>query len=228
MTEAPMPRYPWLPLAVFMLGLAAAGWRIPEAPPPVLASSQAEPVALRELPPTARLSPERVSLTRLPNGHLAAAWLEQGDAGNAAIRLAINDGKSWQEMGRIASRESTAATTFMHTQGLGHPVLWSEGGWLHLWYEAYPLGRGGGASIIHSLSTDGGRNWNRSQRLSSSPFGGFGSRLGLTPRELADGGLLLPLGPNDEDGPWLRLAATGQIIGKLERLPVGTPREPAR
>lgn len=223
-----MPRRPWLPLAAFMLGLAAAGWRIPDAPPPALASSQAMPVAAGELPPAARISPERVSLTRLPNGHLAAAWLERGDAENAAIWLSINDGKHWQEMGRIASRESTAATTFMHTQGLGHPVLWSEGGWLHLWYEAYPLGRGAGATIIHSLSTDGGRSWNRTRRLSSSPFGGFASSLGQMPRELADGGLLLPLGPNDEDGPWLRLAATGQIVGKLERLPVETPLESAR
>lgn len=225
MTETPIPRRPWLPLAVFMLGLAAAGWRIPEAPHPALATSPSEPAPSEALPPAARLSPERASLTRLPNGHLAAAWLEQEDAENAAIRLAIHDGKHWQEMGRIASRESTAASTFMHTQSLGCPILWSEGGWLHLWYEAYPLGRTAGASIIHSQSTDGGRSWKRTRRLSSSPFGGIGSRLGRTPRELTDGGLLLPLGKHDGEGPWLRLTATGLIVDKLERLPAGPPTE---
>ena len=142
--------------------------------------------------------------------------------------MATGDGRTWRDIGKIASRESTAGATFMHAQGLGRPILWSEGGWLHLWYEAYPLGRWAGASIIHSLSTDGGRSWNRTQRLPVNAFGGLCSRLGQAPRELADGGLLLPLGQANEGAPWLRLAATGRIVDKLERLPNASTPEAAQ
>ena len=212
----------WLAIALFAGGLIAAAWRIPAAPPLVLEPLPSVQPAADELPPAARHSPDPVSLTRLADGRLAMAWLDNGDAENAAIWLAIHDRNGWREVGRIASRESTAAAAFMHAQAVGHPILWAEGGWLHLWYEAYPLNRGAGASILHSLSTDGGRNWSRTERLESSPFGGFGARLGHTPRPLADGGLLLPLAPDGREASWLRLAATGQVIEKI-RLPVVAP-----
>jgi hypothetical protein len=75
---------------------------------------------------------------------------------------------------------------------------------------------------MHSISTDGGRNWSRTERLESSPYGGFGARLGQTPRPLADGGLLLPLAP---DGSWLRLAATGHVVEKIRLPMVAIPPE---
>lgn len=215
----------WLAIALFACGLIAAGWRIPTAPPLEAVPAPAVQLAADELPPAARNSPERVSLTRLADGRPAVAWLDNGDAESAAIWLAIHDGKAWRELGRIASRESTAAAAFMHAQGLGHPILWAEGGWLHLWYEAYPLSRGAGASIMHSISTDGGRNWSRTERLESSPFGGFGAHLGQTPWSLADGGLLLPLA---QEGSWLRLAATGQVIEKIRQEIVATPPAPVQ
>ncbi|MCG2576408.1 exo-alpha-sialidase [Dechloromonas sp. XY25] len=215
----------WLAIALFAGGLVAAGWRIPAAPPPVPEAVPPLQLAADELPPAARNSPHRASLTRLADGRPAVAWLGNGDAESAAIWLAIRDGKGWREIGRIASRESTAAAAFMHAQGVGHPILWAEGGWLHLWYEAYPLRRGTGASIMHSMSTDGGRNWSRTERLESGPFGGFGPNLGLVPKPLADGGLLLPLAP---EGSWLRLAATGQVIEKLQLPMAAAPPEAAR
>lgn len=213
----------WLALALFGIGLAAAGWRVPAPAPAELAPAPLAQRTTEDLPPGARTSPYRSSLTRLPDGRLAVAWLDNGEAETAAIWLAIRDSQGWREVGRIATRESTAATTFMHARRLGRPILWSEGGWLHLWYEAYPLGREAGASIIHSISTDGGRNWNRTRRLEAQPFGGFGASLGEIPRPLADSGLLLPLAQHGSDGPWLRLAATGQIVGKLQQLPAATP-----
>ncbi len=217
----------WLAIALFSCGLLAAGWRIPAAPPQALEAVPAVQLAADDLPPATRNSPERVSVARLADGRPAVAWLDNGDAENAAIWLAIHDGKGWREVGRIASRESTAAAAFMHAHGLGPPILWAEGGWLHLWYEAYPLSRGAGASIMHSISTDGGRNWSRTERLESSPFGGFGAHLGQTPRPLADGGLLLPLVLDGREDAWLRLAATGQVIEKI-RQPVVAPPEAAR
>jgi hypothetical protein len=108
------------------------------------------------------------------------------------------------------------------TRRLGRPILWAEGGWLHLWYEAYPLGPGAGASILHSVSTDGGRSWQRTRRLESGPFGGLGSRLGDIPRPLADGGVLLPLEEDGREG----LAAPGgdrALVGQPRQLPSAAP-----
>ena len=72
---------------------------------------------------------------------------------------------------------------------------------------------------MHSVSTDGGRQWTNARRLDSTPFGGLGPRLGETLRPLADGGLLLPLAQASGDGPWLRLSVTGQLIDRLPALP---------
>ncbi|MFN4342661.1 MAG: exo-alpha-sialidase [Azonexus sp.] len=219
MTEQPGNLLRWLALALFGLALAAAGWRTPIPPPAVLSPSLAAPLAGDDLPAAARASPERPSPTRLANGRTAIAWLENGEAESAGIRLAIRDATGWRDMGRIASRESTAAAAFLHAQRLGRPLLWAEGGWLHLWYEAHPLGSASGAMLMHSVSTDGGRQWTKARRLDSTPFGGLGPRLGETLRPLADGGLLLPLAQAGGDGPWLRLSVTGQLVGRLPDLP---------
>ena len=209
----------WLALTLFGGGLAAAAWRIPAPPPAELAPAPVVSASAGELPGAVRTSPQRSSLTRLPDGRLAAAWLDDGEADTAAIRLAIRDHQGWREVGRIATRESTAAAAFMHARSLGRPILWAEGGWLHLWYEAYPLSPGAGASLLHSVSTDGGRSWQQTRRLGAGPFGGLGARLGETPRPLADGGVLLPLALHGKEGHWLQLAATGQLIGLLRQLP---------
>ncbi len=196
----------------------------PARPPAAeLAAAPVVSLPVADLPPAARTSAQRASLTRLADGRLAAAWLDDGAAETAAIRLAVRDNQGWREVGRIATRESTAAAAFMHARRLGRPILWAEGGWLHLWYEAYPLGPGAGASILHSVSTDGGRSWQRTRRLESGPFGGLGSRLGDIPRPLADGGVLLPLEEDGREGPWLRLAATGHLVGQPRQLPSAAP-----
>ena len=213
----------WLALALFGVGLAAAAWRQPAPPAAELAAAPVVSLPVADLPPAARTSAQRASLTRLADGRLAAAWLDDGAAETAAIRLAVRDNQGWREVGRIATRESTAAAAFMHARRLGRPILWAEGGWLHLWYEAYPLGPGAGASIMHSVSTDGGRSWQRTRRLESGPFGGLGSRLGDIPRPLADGGVLLPLEEDGREGPWLRLAATGHLVGQPRQLPSAQP-----
>ena len=219
MTEQPGNLLRWLALALFGLGLAAAGWRTPTPPRAMLSPAPAAHLAGDDLPAAARASPERPSPTRLANGQAAVAWLENGEPESAGIRLVIRDATGWREMGRIASRESTAAAAFLHAQRLGRPLLWAEGGWLHLWYEAHPLGSAAGAVLMHSVSTDGGRQWTNARRLDSTPFGGLGPRLGETLRPLADGGLLLPLAQASGDGPWLRLSVTGQLIDRLPALP---------
>jgi hypothetical protein len=82
-------------------------------------------------------------------------------------------------------------------------------------------GSGAGASIMHSVSTDGGRSWQRTRRLESGPFGGLGSRLGDIPRPLADGGCCCRW-KKTGGRPWLRLAATGHL-GQPRQLPSAAP-----
>lgn len=213
----------WLALALFGVGLAAAAWRQPAPPAAELAAAPVVSLPVADLPPAARTSAQRASLTRLADGRLAAAWLDEGAAETAAIRLAVRDNQGWREVGRIATRESTAAAAFMHARRLDPADrLRTTGAASH----PRPTGwaaPGAGASIMHSVSTDGGRSWQRTRRLESGPFGGLGSRLGDIPRPLADGGVLLPLEEDGREGPWLRLAATGHLVGQPRQLPSAAP-----
>lgn len=214
----------WGCAGLFATALAAAFWQMPaaEAPAfalPATASERALPaeMSLAALPIAAEMAGP-ASLALLPDGRLAAAWLAgpNDDESAAAIWLVTLGRNGWSTPQRAASRESTAAGTFAHLNKLGRPVLFSEGGWLHLWFEGLPLGDWAGALIAHSVSTDGGKSWSKAERLSTSPLVAMGSGLGGPPLALADGGLGLPIDQHflGQSGEWLRLSATGRVLGK--------------
>jgi predicted neuraminidase len=211
---------------LFAAGLAAAFLRPPSVEPPAFApaSSPAAParqtaeMSLSMLPVAAPVAGP-ASLARLADGRIAAAWLAGpgNDEAAAGIWLSILGSSGWSLPLLAATRESTAAGTFTHMNSLGRPQLLAEGSWLHLWYESLPLGDWAGATIVHSLSTDGGKTWSKAERLQTSALGALGSGLGGPPLMLADGGLALPLEqrfpmPGSE---WLRLSATGRIVDKI-------------
>ncbi|MBP5987008.1 MAG: exo-alpha-sialidase [Azonexus sp.] len=215
-------------LLLFALALAAAIWRIPAPPtlafsPPPPATSTLPSQFSAELPGRSDSQAGYPTLTQLPDGRLAAAWLAVRDGENV-IRFSILDRDGWREPRVIASRQSTAGGTFAYIGDLGQPVLHAEGSWLHLWYVSRTLG----SSINHSLSTDGGRSWSKPRRLQTSPLANLGSEVQAPPVPLADGGLALPaslklLGLR---GEILHLSPTGRILGKT-RLPAHAAWQPA-
>jgi predicted neuraminidase len=215
-------------ILLFALALAAAFWRIPAATPAAFAPPPTAPSFLPAAFSAATLAREDGSaghptLTQLPDGRLAAAWLASRKDENI-IRFSLLGRDGWREPQVIASRESTAGGTFAHVGELGQPVLHAEGSWLHLWY----VSRAPGGSINHSRSTDGGKTWSKPTRLQTSPLANQGGEVGAPPVALADGGLALPVSLKlfGGQGEVLRLSPTGRIVGKT-RLPAGSTWPPA-
>lgn len=223
----------WLLPALFAGALAAAFWRIPQpapaafaAPPPPGRAALAAFFTTELLPATA--NPAKPSLTLLPDGQIAAAWTADSaaDGDQRDIRFSVLGQAGWSAPRVIASRESTADGTFAFEQEIGNPLLYAEGGWLHLWYTS----RSGwtGRSIKHSQSTNRGLDWSKPTRLESAPLAG-GSLLRSPPLSLADGGLGLVISSQSfgGQGEYLRLSANGRIVDKKRLAQPGPARYPA-
>jgi len=196
---------------------------MPEAPafvppPPAAPALQAASFSV-EMLPKAGESAHAASLAQLPDGRIVAAWFAGSREGAADVAVWFSTlGKDgWQRPTAIANRETTAGGTFAYVRKVGNPVLYAEGGWLHLWYVSVSVGGWAGSSLNHSVSTDSGKSWSKPEKLQTSPFANI-STLGRTaPIPLADGGLGLPVYHEfiAKYGEWLRLSATGQIIDKV-------------
>lgn len=227
-----MPRLPRpVLLILFTAALAGAFWRAP-APgtaafesPPAAAPSTLPALFVNEMlwrnPELAAAAP---SLSELPDGRIAAAWLA-GPEDAMTIHFSVRERNGWRNPVQIATPESTAGGTFARIGQIGHPVLHAEGSWLHLWYASSTLG----SSINHSVSTDAGKSWTKPARLQTSPFANFGGAVRSAPVPLTDGGLGLAISHDfiGQHGEWLRLSATGQILDKA-RLPAdGAALQPA-
>jgi len=209
----------WLPVALFAGALAAAWWRVPNPAPSRFAPPAAAAAPLPAMFTSALLPagthPGESSLTQLADGRIAAAWSADDTQEPPERRLlfSIREASGWRPPLVIASRASTAGGTFAHERDIGNPLLYAEGGWLHLWYT----GRSGwaGRSLKHSVSTDGGKRWATTVAIRSAPLAS-GVRLGAPPITLADGGLGLPIASDGwaSYGEYLRLAPTGEILDK--------------
>lgn len=213
-----------LAAALFIAALAAAGWRVPSpavpgfiVPPPPPAAIPDAPFELSAVtgPMSVARSP---SLVELPDRRLAAAWIAgRPDADDEEfIWLALRDPAGWQPARPVLGREATAGGSFVHISHLDTPVLYAEGGWLHLWYAGATVGTTLGRTLYHAVSTDGGRRWSPPRRLASSPLAASAALLGAPPLPLGDGGIGLPLAQDliGRAGAWLRLSATGRVLDK--------------
>ena len=218
-----LPRWP--PVLLFVGALSAAFWHAPVLTPPAFVpppaatpSTLAASFSLEILPKAAEWA-DAVSLVQLPDGRLAAAWLGGSESGaeDAGIWYSTLSKENWSKPQLIANRESTAGGTFAHVRGIGHPVLFAEGSWLHLWYASTGFGGTATSALNHSSSTDAGKSWLKPSRLQTSPLANISTQVQTPPLALADGGLGLPLSHDfiTGHGEWLRLSSTGQIVDKV-------------
>jgi predicted neuraminidase len=230
-----LPR--WLPLAAFSLALAAAVWRAPAAdlpafaPPEVVRQVTGPALFQESLLPKTSLLAATPTLTQLPDGRLAAAWYGGNEmaASDGGIWFALHGKAGWSDPVLVANRESTAGGTLSHVRSVGAPLLYAEGGWLHLWYGfTGPLG-GWSGSLAHAISTDGGKRWSVPVRLQTSPLGPLHTQARNPPVVMADGGLGLPVHHDVfyPHGAWLRFSATGQLIDKARMTQSTAARQPA-
>ena len=226
----------WLSASLFTIALCAAFWGVPSpvAPeflPPLAGARAVLPAQFSgEFLPSIGELAASASLTQLPDGRLGAAWITgaQDGADDAGIWFSLMSNGNWQQPQPIANRESTAGGSFAHVRSIDHPVLYSEGSWLHLWYVSTSLGGLGGRTIQHSVSTDAGASWLKPTQLPISPLGAGKPALGANPMPLSDGGIMLALfSPNAAQASnWLRLSATGQVLDKIHAPALSTPANP--
>lgn len=221
LTKAPR----WLAAAIFATALGAAFWRTPapaestfSPPPPARVSALPPLFSVITLPQVAEAA-YAASLTQLADGRIALAWLAGSHQDNTdhAIWFSVLGNEGWRPPHRIANRESTAGGTFANVRKLDNPVIYAEGSWLHLWYASAALAGWAGSSVNHSVSTDGGKTWSKPTKLQTSPFANLGTLTATPPIPLTDGGLGLAVYHDliAENGEWLRLSPTGQLLGKV-------------
>lgn len=225
-------RWPrWIPLLLFIGALLAAAARAPrpgavDFQPPALSHSEARRLIAAHWPniPQTRGEARQPSLSRGPDGRLALVWLAPGrdETDRLAIWFSAQDRQGqWQTPLEVATRATAAGGAFAHVRHIASPMLQTEGSWLHLWYIGYAWGETRGATLFHTVSTDGGRHWTLPRRLplSAGPFAGERALDG--PRPLGDGGFALPVrAPVDAAAArWLRFDATGRLIDQLPLQP---------
>ena len=215
----------WLAPSCFLLALAAAAWRaplpaVPEFVPPPAARPDRNPAAFAaELLPTAAPSAHAAALAELADGRIAAAWFAgtREGAADVAVWFATRSTGVWSAPQAIATRESTTAATRAYVRKVGNPVLYAEGGRLHLWFVSVAMGGWAGSSLNHAVSNDGGATWSPPAKLQTSPFLNISTLGRAPPVALADGGLGLPVYHEfvAKHGEWLRLGADGRIVDKV-------------
>lgn len=220
-----------LPLLLFAAALGGAWWRAlpPPAPafvvPPPVASTLPASFVSATLANTAAHA-QSPSLTLLPDGRIAAAWLQKMPAreADATIHLSFWNGQQWSPSRIIVDRRLLANASKAQVQGLGQPTLFAHAGQLHLWLSSTHAGLG--STLHHLQSANAGEHWSAPQSLATSPLFNLGSRNALPPLALADGDLGLPTSHAlfAQHGEWLRFDARGQLIDKA-RLPPAT-RDP--
>lgn len=218
----------WAAPLVFVAGLAAALARSPWpaepafVPPPAPAPSVLPAEFQSELLPTAAPAAHAASLAQLEDGRIAAAWFagSREGAADVAVWFSTLERDGWSPPRPIAERESTARATLSHVRKIGNPVLYAEGGRLHLWYVSASVGGWAGSSVNHSVSEDGGATWSAPAKLATSPLFNISTLVRTPPLPMADGGLGLPIYHEflGKHGEWLRLSPDGRIVAK-ERIP---------
>lgn len=220
----------------FLLATAAALWRAwpPAAPaflPPVAPGPALSAEYRVEMLPVAAPSAHAATLAELPDGRIAAAWFAgtREGAADVAIWFSLREPAGWTAPRAIVTRLGTMADTRAHIRKLGNPVLFADGGRLHLWFVSAGIGGWAGSAINHAVSDNGGANWSPAVKLATSPFWNLGTLARAAPLPLADGGWGLPVYHEliAKHGEWLRLDRHGQVIEKI-RLPAdGAQLQPA-
>lgn len=231
----------FLALALFLLALVLAGWRLlPEAPNPAFAVASPATATPTPLPaffvseklPQVAASAHAPSLAFNRQGQLLAAWFagSREGADDVAIWLSTLTPQGWQTPRRVIDRERTAGAVWAHIRKLGNPVLFADGkGHLHLWFVSVGVGGWAGSSINHMMSTDDGENWSLPRRLVTSPFANISTLVRTPPLPLQDGGLGLPVYHEfiAKHGEWLRLSPQGEILGKSRMILPHAALQPA-
>jgi predicted neuraminidase len=180
---------------------ADAGLRLPAAPAadqrPFFAS-----FFLDHDPPLAYV--HCPSICELPGGGLGCVWyagsretardvaIYMSEAGPTATDSPA--GMAWSMPRPIVDRAAASADLDRYVDKVGNAVLFNDGtGRIWLVYVSIAIGGWSGSSLNARSSTDGGRTWSPSRRLSLSPFFNVSELVRAAPVLLDSGEIALPV-----------------------------------
>ena len=183
----------------------------------------AHAATLAEVLPGTRLPVAKVIQDREPV-RLVAAWFGGTREGAADVSLYQSDwiaNASWMPAREIMTRQQAEQQLGRNIRKLGNPLIVSEPGRLHLFFVSVSYGGWAGSAINRSTSTDGGKYWQPSQRIVTSPFFNLSTLVRNPGVWLNDGSLGLPVYHEfiSKHGEWLRLDPEGRVLAK-ERMPM--------
>jgi predicted neuraminidase len=138
------------------------------------------------------------SLCELRDGGLAAVWYAGSREGarDVAVCFATQErGQSrWSKPRAILTPGQAARELGRGIRKIGNAVIFSDpSGKLWLLYVTINLGGWSGSSLNLTTSADGGLSWERSRRLTLSPFFNLSELVRHRPVPLSDGSWLAPI-----------------------------------
>jgi predicted neuraminidase len=168
--------------------------------PPAVSTGAAAPKFEEELinPDSGQAMSHVASLCELPDGKLAAVWYAGSREGarDVGIYFATRErgAARWSTPRAILTPGLAAVELGRSVRKVGNPVIFGDdAGKLWLVYVTINVGGWSGSSLNLTSSRDGGVSWERSRRLTLSPFFNISELVRNRPVRLSDGSWLVPI-----------------------------------
>ncbi|MDQ1353375.1 MAG: Sialidase protein [Acidobacteriota bacterium] len=139
------------------------------------------------------------SIAELKDNTLAAVWYSGQYEGAPDTRIyfttrASTPGASWTPPAGIVDRASASQELNRYIKKIGNPLVFTDqDDRLVLLFVSVSVGGWSGSSLNMKVSSDKGKTWSRSQRLTLSPFFNVSELVRNNPLRLTNGGVMVPI-----------------------------------
>jgi len=137
------------------------------------------------------------SIAELKDNTLAAVWYGGQYEGSPDTQVYFTTramGKNWTPPAGIVNRASASKELNRYIKKIGNPLVFTDrDDRLVLLFVTVSFGGWSGSSLNLKVSSDRGKTWSRSQRLTLSPFFNVSQLVRNNPLRLTDGGFVVPI-----------------------------------
>lgn len=174
---------------------------------PVSPSFQEQPFIEEEfITPPGEIQVHSASITELQDNTLATVWYGGKYEGAPDTQVYFSTHpthvnnipsspvKEWLPPRSIVNRDSAIKELNRYIKTIGNPLLFTDRqNHLQLLFVTVSAGGWSGSSLNMKISTDAGKNWTKSQRLTLSPFFNVAELVRNNPLPLTNGGFIIPI-----------------------------------
>ncbi len=138
------------------------------------------------------------SLSELPNGGLGVVWYAGSREGGRDVAIcfseAVGDDMAWTPARPIMNVDLATRQLQRKIRKVGNPVLFGDGaGRVHMAYVSVAMGGWSAGSLNITSSDDSGATWEKSRRLTLSPFINISELVRCPPVYTESGEVILPI-----------------------------------